>query len=524
MNQIQQELEKVKNNILLNKRNDISIKKIEEQLYLFQKGVKIPLLVKPCTIDDGIVMIRKAEHDDLLKKFNLASKQNRIIKFVPASGAASRMFHKLHSVFNDIKNLSLNEIKDKSHSNKNIMYVLEFLSNLNKFAFYNELKIILNIDDSGMDKLINNSPYDILKAILNEQGLNYSSKPKGAVNFHRYNEESRTAFEEQIYESINLFSENKNSIKIHFTISKEHTDLFLDIINKLKIDLTETDLDIEITYSYQKKSTDTIAVDAENKVLFDNSGNLIHRPGGHGALLENLNDLKADIAIIKNIDNLSVENLSEDTILYKKLLVGFLIDLQNQIFEFLELLEEKTFEQKVFDEIFEFAESKLFICKPEDYKSWDDDKKYEFLFHRLNRPIRVCGMVKNEGEPGGGPFWVKAEDGGLTLQIVEQAQINMDNEQQKIIFKQSTHFNPVDLICGLRNFKGINFELHKFVDYQSGIISKKFKDGIELKALELPGLWNGSMADWITFFVDVPTSTFNPVKEVNDLLKKTHQY
>lgn len=523
MNQILQELERVKNYIALNKRNSISIEKIEEQLNLFHKGVKVPLLVKPCTIDDGIVTIRKAEHDGLLKNFNLASKQNRIIKFVPASGAASRMFHKLHSAFNHIKDLSLNEIKDKSHSNKNFKYVLEFLLNLKKFAFYPDLKIILNVDDSGIEKLINDSPYEILKAILTEQGLNYSSKPKGAVKFHLYNNETRTAFEEQIYEALNLFRENKNSIKIHFTISEEHTDLFLEIINKLKVDLNETNLDIEITYSHQKKYTDTIAVDAENKILFDKSGNLIHRPGGHGALLENLNDLKADIVIIKNIDNLSVENLSEDAIFYKKLLVGYLIKLQNKIFEFLTLLDKKIFDEKVFDEIFEFAESELFVKKPKDSESWDAERKYKFLYDRLNRPIRVCGIVKNEGEPGGGPFWVRTEDGSLTLQIVEQAQINMDDEKQQIIFKQSTHFNPVDLICGLRNFKGDNFDLHKFVDYQSGIISKKFNDGIELKALELPGLWNGSMADWITIFVDVPTSTFNPVKEVNDLLKKTHQ-
>ncbi|HCY74427.1 MAG TPA: DUF4301 domain-containing protein [Ignavibacteriales bacterium] len=523
MNQIRQELERVQNHISLTKRNDISIKKIEEQLNLFQIGVKVPLLVKPCTIDDGIVTIRKAEHDDLLKNFNLASKQNRIIKFVPASGAASRMFHKLHSAFNHIKDLSLSEIKNKSHSDKNFKYVLEFLLNLKKFAFYTDLKIILNVDDSGIEKLINNSPYKILEVILTEQGLNYSSKPKGAVKFHLYNEESRTAFEEQIYEALNLFRDNKNSIKIHFTISEEHTDLFLDIINNFKINFTETNLDFEITYSHQKNSTNTIAVDAENKIIFDKSGNLIHRPGGHGALLENLNDLKADIVIIKNIDNLSVENLSEDAIFYKKLLVGYLIKAQNKIFEFLTLLDKKLFDEKVLNEIFEFAESKLFINSPEDFKSWDAEKKYNFLFNRLNRPIRVCGMVKNEGEPGGGPFWVKAEDGSLTLQIVEQAQIDVDDEKQQIIFKQSTHFNPVDLICGLRNFKGDNFDLHKFVDYQSGIISKKFKDGIELKALELPGLWNGSMADWITIFVDVPSSTFNPVKEVNDLLKKAHQ-
>ncbi|HEX7358701.1 MAG TPA: DUF4301 family protein [Ignavibacteriaceae bacterium] len=523
MNRIQQELKKVQQQISLTNPNLISIKKIEEQLYLFQQGVKIPVLVKPCTINDGIVTIAKEEHNDLIKNFNLASNQNRIMKFVPASGAASRMFYKLHSAFDLIKGYSLNDIKKESDSNKNFSYVLDFLVNLKKFAFYNDLKIVLDVDDEGIEELIKNSPYDILNVILNESGLNYSSTPKGAVKFHSYKNETRTAFEEQIYETINLLQNNKCEIRIHFTISEEHTKLFLSIIDELKIKLAKRNTKIDVTYSHQKKSTNTIAVDIENKILFDNSGNIIHRPGGHGALLENLNDLKADIVIIKNIDNLSVESLGDDTILYKKLLIGYLIKLQNQVFEYLNLIEKKSLDEKVINEIFEFAESKLLSIKPADYKSLDDEKKYKFLFDRLNRPIRVCGMVKNEGEPGGGPFWVKGENGNLTLQIVEHAQIDANDEKQKIVFKQSTHFNPVDLICGLRNYKGDNFDLHKFVDHQSGIITKKFKHGIELKALELPGLWNGSMADWITVFVEVPNTTFNPVKEINDLLKPAHQ-
>jgi hypothetical protein len=240
-------------------------------------------------------------------------------------------------------------------------------------------------------------------------------------------------------------------------------------------------------------------------------------------LIENLNDLNADILIIKNIDNLSTENLSAETILYKKLLTGYLIKLQNQVFDYLHLLEISEIDNQILKDIESFAERNLFITKPADFENWDRSKKQKFYFDKLNRPIRVCGMVKNEGEPGGGPFWIKSDDGSLSLQIVEQAQINLNDEKQKNIFKQSTHFNPVDLICGVRDYKGNNFDLNKFVDNKSGIITKKSKDGIELKALELPGLWNGSMADWITIFVEVPISTFNPVKEVNDLLRKEHQ-
>ena len=283
------------------------------------------------------------------------------------------------------------------------------------------------------------------------------------------------------------------------------------------------DYNLVLTFSFQKESTDTIAVNENNEVLFDTDGNLVLRPGGHGALLENLNDLKADIVIIKNIDNLSTDELAGDTFLYKSLLTGYLVKIQNRIFDLLNSLEKKDFSKYSFDEMISFAEKYLFIFQPVGFKDWNDEKKQKFLYEKLNRPIRVCGMVKNGGEPGGGPFWIKAEDGSLSLQIVEQAQIDMNDENQKNIFKQSTHFNPVDLICGVRDYKGNNFDLRKFVDHQSGIITKKSKDGIELKALELPGLWNGSMADWITIFIEVPMTTFNPVKEVNDLLKSPHQ-
>jgi len=517
MNRIEQQLDIVKDLLKSNKLKQLSIQVIEQQLILFVIGVKIPQLVKPCIIEDGIVRLNENKFQELIAEYDLAAKTGRLIKFVPASGAASRMFQKLQSVLNRFSNFSLDDLKNNSENDIECKSVVEFLLNLPKFAFYDDLKAILSLDDSGIIKLVNESPAEVLKAVLFDRGLDYSSKPKGAIKFHRYKNENRTAVEEQIYEAFHYISDKDGNVKMHFTISDEHTDIFIAIIDNLKSKLANQHK-LNVTYSHQKISTDTIAVDLENKLIFDNSGNLVQRPGGHGALLENLNNLKADIVIIKNIDNLSTENLAEDTIHYKKILTGYLIKIQKQIFDLLDSLDKKDF-----DEMMEFAEKKLFIVKPINFENWSDEQKHKYLFDKLNRPIRVCGMVKNVGEPGGGPFWVSADDGSLSLQIVEQVQLNINDVNQKNIFEQSTHFNPVDLVCGVKDYKGNNFDLHSFVDTKSGIITKKSKDGVEIKALELPGLWNGSMADWITIFVEVPISTFNPVKEVNDLLRKEHQ-
>ena len=522
MNNIEQELKKVLSILEKNNSTEISTSLIEEQLKIFYSGVKLPVLAKPCLVGDGIHHINAIEFDELLVLHKEAAGAGRLIKFVPASGAASRMFQKLQSVLNQFNDFTLDDLKKNSAANSDSKSVIEFLINLPKFAFYNDLKTILNVDDLGIKELIDKSPAVILEAILFDKGLNYSSKPKGAIKFHKYGAENRTAFEEQIYEALHYISDKIGTVKIHFTISEEHTDIFKTIVDNLK-SKSLSDHKVEAAFSYQKKSTDTIAVDLENRLIFDKSGKLAQRPGGHGALLANLNDLNADIVVIKNIDNLSTENLAEDTFLYKKLLTGYLVKIQKQVFDLLNSLYKKDFSTKRFEEMMELTEKELCITKPSEFENWSAEQKHNYLYDKLNRPIRVCGMVKNQGEPGGGPFWIKNEDGSLSLQIIEQAQINMNYENQKNIFRQSTHFNPVDLICGVKDYKGNNFDLHNFIDHKSGIITKKSKDGIELKALELPGLWNGSMADWITIFIEVPINTFNPVKEVNDLLKPMHQ-
>jgi hypothetical protein len=522
MSTLEQELTKVASYFEQNKFSQISFSSIEEQLNLFFSGVKVPVLVKPCKVGDGILVLKDFEFNELLILHNDTAIAGRLMKFVPASGAASRMFQKLQSVLNRFRDFTLNDLKKNSVVDSDCKSVFEFLINLPKFAFYDDIKKVLNVDDSGIKLLIDEYPVEILKAVLFDSGLNYSSKPKGVIKFYRYKTECRTAFEEQIYESLSYLVDFNNKVRIHFTISEEHKDLFAEIADRIKLDM-KYEYALNLNFSYQKKSTDTIAVNENNEVLFDGNGKLMLRPAGHGALLENLNDLKCDIVIIKNIDNLSTIDLAYDTILYKKLLTGYLVKIQRQIFDLLNSLDKKDFSEQSFDEMIKFAESKLSIIKPAEFDNWTEEQKQKFLYHKFNRPIRVCGMVRNEGEPGGGPFWVQNEDGSLSLQIIEQAQINMDDQNQKEIFKSSTHFNPVDLVCGLRDYKGNNFDLQKFVDKHSGIITKKSKDGIELKALELPGLWNGSMADWITIFIEVPISTFNPVKEINDLLKPAHQ-
>lgn len=520
MEKIKIELDRIKKFLNNNNSLDISLEQIEEQLKLFFTGVNVPVLIKPATVGDGILQLLQEDHIELLNLHNTALLNNRLTKFVPASGAASRMFQKLLSVMNRFNNFSLQDI-EKTVDDKEAEYVYRFLINLNRFAFYDDLKSKLKISDDELSQLVIKNPSKILKAVLTEEGLNYSSKPKGAIRFHKYNSGTRTAFEEQVYEAINYQTGNNGSINLHFTISKEHEGILNHILKSLKNDLADK-YDLNISYSFQKKSTDTIAVDENNKIIYDENGSPVLRPAGHGALIENLNDLFSDIVIIKNIDNLTAENLNSDTVLYKKLLTGYLLKMQKKIFEFLEILESRDLGKINLDEIIEFIQKKLFITTPADFNKLSVDNKIDFIFTKLNRPIRVCGMVKNEGEPGGGPFWIKNNDGTISLQIIEQAQVNLNDNEQVNIVKSSTHFNPVDLVCGLKDYKGNNFDLHKFVDHNSGIITKKSKDGRELKALELPGLWNGSMADWITIFVEVPITTFNPVKEVNDLLKKEH--
>ncbi|MCD4720334.1 MAG: DUF4301 family protein, partial [Desulfobacula sp.] len=353
--------------------------------------------------------------------------------------------------------------------------------------------------------------------------LDYGKLPKGLLKFHRYEHSNRVALEEHLVEAA-MYGVSKNKkAYVHFTVSPEHLEKFKTQVDQVKDEYEKLfDITFEISYSVQKSSTDMIAVDMNNEPFREKDGSLLFRPGGHGALIENLNDLEADLIFIKNIDNVVPDRLKEITTTYKKVIGGLLLKLQSKTFEFLKELE-KSESTNLIEKIEAFAQSDLNIKIPNGFNELGPDEKKSFLFRHLNRPIRICGMVKNEGEPGGGPFWVKNSKGEVSLQVVESSQVNASDEEQMKILQSSTHFNPVDLVCGTRNYKGESFDLHEFIDPETGFISIKSKDGKNLKAQELPGLWNGAMADWITIFVEVPIITFNPVKTVNDLLRPQHQ-
>jgi hypothetical protein len=486
--QLKKDYEKGRGNI------KVPFEKIVNQVETFEKGIPFLKLVRPCTIGEGLHVIDEEEdYEDLISVFQEAIEHERIIKFVPASGAASRMFKKLQAVLNkfgDVKRYVLEEAV--THNDEDSLAVLEFVDNIKRFAFYPDLKFEMN-------------------------------QPKGSIKFHNYPEGARTAFEEHLIEAIHYAKAEEKPAKVHFTISPEYIGLINSIMKQAIEQHKKAGDNIQVSYSFQKPSTDTIAVTIDNNPFKDAEGNLVFRPAGHGTLLENLNDLKGDIILIKNIDNLVTDHLQGTTYLYKKLLTGYLIRLQNKIFTYMRALESKDISLSTINSIKQFADSELLIQFDGSFDSLTVDLQIKKLKEKLNRPLRVCGMVKNERESGGGPFWVEDEYGTVSLQIVEMTQIDMINEEQKKILEASTHFNPVDIVCGVRDYKGNPFNLLKYTDPGTGLIAIKSKDGKELKALELPGLWNGSMAKWITVFVKVPMITFNPVKEINDLLKKEHQ-
>jgi hypothetical protein len=375
-----------------------------------------------------------------------------------------------------------------------------------------------------IDLLQNEKKYfEILKYTLETDGLNYVNQPKGSIKFHYYPHGSRTAFEEHLQETVNYAMGKDKTAKVHFTISPEHREL-AELIVKRAVEVhRNVGNDIEVSFSYQKTSTDTIAVDEENIPFKDAEGNLVFRPAGHGALIENLNDLNCDIIFIKNIDNIVPDQWRKTTILYKKILAGYLISLQKKIFNYLNDLDKEEISKSTINSFFKFAKTDLLLHFDEDFNTLPITDQVNSLKEKLNKPIRVCGMVKAEGHAGGGPFWVEDNHDNLSIQIVEMTQIDLEDKEQSSIMDSATHFNPVDLVCGVRDYKGKPFNLLQYINPDAGLITIKSKDGRELKALELPGLWNGSMAKWITVFIEVPRVTFNPVKEVNDLLGKQHQ-
>ncbi|MBN1104315.1 MAG: DUF4301 family protein [Deltaproteobacteria bacterium] len=495
------------------------------QIRQFKRGFPFTRLDRPCTAGDGIRVLSRNEVRELGNAFAGASFAGRAMKFVPASGAASRMFKSLLDAHHRLSELPAQASAGEEKSpDPTWGDLLEFMDGLRKYAFHDDLRSVMARDGLDLEAELACSRYGlILDYALTPRGLNLTNLPKGLIKFHLYPPHARSAFEEQLVEGALYAQEKEGHIRIHFTLSPEHRSMVTDHIEKVRSFHERQGTTYDISFSLQDPSTDTLAVDMNDEPFRDREGRLVFRPGGHGALLQNVNELRGDLIFVKNIDNVAPDWLKPDTVAYKKALGGYLLDLLGKAYGYLERLREGPADDRLVDEALEFLRDSLSVTPPDRVTRQSRDDVSEYITRKLNRPLRVCGMVKNEGEPGGGPFWVRRSKESLSLQIVESSQVNMKSSSQRSVWESATHFNPVDLVCGVRDYMGRPFNLMEFRDPDTGFISVKSKEGRELKALELPGLWNGSMAHWNTAFVEVPSTTFSPVKTVLDLLRQEHQ-
>lgn len=491
----------------------MSEEQIETQLEQFKTGFPFLKLEAAAEINRGIMAPDKDKRATYEKAWtNYKAEGRRVVKFVPASGAASRMFKDMFAFL------------DADYDVPTTDFEKHYFDNLENFAFYgaldeqcrkNEGKSIKELTAEGNYKAV-------VANMLEAKGLNYGQLPKGLLLFHKYENGPRTPMEEHLVEGA-LYAASNGEAHVHFTVSHEHMPLFRKMVeDKADIYAKTYGIKYDITFSEQKPSTDTVAANPDNTPFRTDEGRLLFRPGGHGALIENLNEIDADIIFIKNIDNVVPDRLKGDTVEYKQVIAGVLVTLQQKAFDYLHLLDTGIYIHDQLEEIIRFVQQDL-CCRKQDIKNLEDAELVIYLRNKLNRPMRVCGVVKNVGEPGGGPFLTYNQDGTISLQILESSQIDKSNKEYMEMFTKGTHFNPVDLVCSVKDYKGQPFNLPDFVDKSTGFISSKSKSGKELKALELPGLWNGAMSDWNTIFVEVPLSTFNPVKTVNDLLREQHQ-
>ncbi|MDR6299536.1 DUF4301 family protein [Mesonia maritima] len=477
------------------------------QLETFKSGIPPINLIISATLKNGIISITEEEKEKFISYFDSEKKELKLVKFVPASGAATRMFKK---VFNFLEELTsekkpFQKILDKPKYAE----VKQLLENKEKLPFHEKVLENLPTNESKPTDLL------YLETLLSTEKLNFGKLPKGLIPFHKHKDSTTSPFIEHFYESA-IYAETNGKARLHFTVTEEHLPKFQHAFETQKNQLEqENNCAFEVDYSFQQKSTNTIAVNLDNTPFRHTNNQLVFRPAGHGALLQNLNKVEADIIFIKNIDNVVKRKFLPEIANYKKMLAGFLLQTQHEIFQLLTELDKDGFSEELADKARKFVKNKFGFIK--------QFNSAEAIKNHLNKPIRICGMVKNEGAPGGGPFWIKGEDGKISLQIVESAQMDLNNPKQAEIQEKATHFNPVDLVCGIKNYKGEKFDLNEFSAPEQGFISEKSIDGKKIKALELPGLWNGAMAKWNTIFVEVPSHTFNPVKTVNDLLKPSHQ-
>ena len=494
-------------------RKGISEQQIKKELEEFKTGFPFLKLDAAASIGNGIIATSAEDVKRYTEAWNAYKAEGKkIVKFVPASGAASRMFKNMFAFLTADYDVPTTDFEKT------------FFDNVVKFAFYPALNAMCEKNEGkNIEALMGEGNYKAVVAnLLEAKGLNYGQLPKGLLLFHSYEDGARTPLEEHLVEGA-LYADSKGMVHIHYTVSPEHRTLFEKKVADTK-DKCEKAYNVkyDITFSEQKPSTDTIAVNPDDTPFRNADGSLLFRPGGHGALIENLNEIPADVVFIKNIDNAVPDRLKADTVTYKQVIAGVLVSLQEKAFEYLRLLDEGTYNHEKLEEMIRFVQRDL-CCRKHDIKELEDAELVIYLRSKLNRPMRVCGVVKNVGEPGGGPFLTYNQDGTVSLQILESSQIDKSNTEYMKMFTEGTHFNPVDLVCAVKNYKGEKFNLPDYVDRATGFISSKSKNGKDLKALELPGLWNGAMSNWNTVFVEVPLSTFNPVKTVNDLLREQHQ-
>lgn len=491
----------------------ISPQQIEAQLESFRHGFPYLTIVAAASVAKGILRVLPDDEPKYLAAWDAFLKTDKkVTKFVPASGAASRMFKDLYAFL------------DADYDVPTTAFEKTFFDHIRNFAFFGKLdKTCVQLFGEDAASLCARGKYkQVVAAFLRPEGLEYGNLPKGLLLFHAYPEGNRTPVGEHLTEGT-LYAQDRNGdVNVHFTVSEEHKPLFELLVAARKSNFGyKLNANYRVSYSIQKPATDTLAVDMENRPFRNADGSLLFRPGGHGALIENLNDIDSDVVFIKNIDNVVPDRLKTDEARYKKLLAGVLVEMQQRAFDYLLKLDSGNASAEDLAKMLAFTENELCIAHPDDFRTDEELKNY--LYAKLNRPFRVCGMVKNVGEPGGGPFIAVNPDGTASPQILESSQIDKNNAVAVAAFKNGSHFNPVDLVCGVKNYRGEKFDLTRFVDKNTGFISQKSKNGKELKALELPGLWNGAMSDWNTIFVEVPISTFNPVKTVNDLLRPEHQ-
>lgn len=497
----------------------IDPKEIDSQIESYKNGFPYLDIKRAASCEDGIRCLTEEEIEKYVQKFDQQSSQIDIVKFVPASGAASRMFKDLFVYVEKSKEAQSQNQKfdDKNTPGK------KFIDNIDRFAFYDSLqKIVYEKFELSIKEMIqDHRSSDVIESVIGEDGLNYGNLPKALIKFHRYKNQSRTPLEEHIAEGIK-YAKSGDNVKIHFTVSPEHLEMFEEAAKQAAKNFQEKyQVKVDLSFSTQKKFTDTAAVDKDNNLFRLEDGSVFFRPAGHGSLIENLNDINSRLIFVKTIDNVLPDAQKETTAKYKKALAGYLLKTKENIKEYIEKLANPT--PKLLDEAYVFLSKKLCVELPEDFLGKSLDEKAQIIKNKLNRPLRICGMVKNEGEPGGGPFWAKGQDGSIQLQIAEQSQINMQDQASVAILKKATHFNPVDLVLDVEDINGKKFNLLNYIDKQTGFISNKSKNGRELKSIERPGLWNGAMSDWNTIFVEVPIETFSPVKTVLDLLRIQHQ-